>query len=141
MPAIFEHRHIVRPDEIDDYGHANNVRYVAWMQSAAVAHSSAQGWTPERYRELGCGWVARTHFIEYLSPAFAGDEIVIRTWVADFKKVTSTRRYRMLRASDSMMLARAETSWAFVDLARATPRRILPEVGQSFEIVADAGDA
>lgn len=140
MPAIFEHRHIVRPDEIDDLGHANNVRYVAWMQSAAVAHSSAQGWTPERYRDLGCGWVARTHFIEYLAPAFAGDEIVIRTWVADFKKVTSTRRYRMLRAGDGAMLARAETNWAFVDLARALPRRILPEVGAAFEIVGDAGD-
>ena len=43
-------------DEIDEHGHANNVRYVAWMQSAAVAHSSAQGWTPQRYRELGSGW-------------------------------------------------------------------------------------
>ena len=137
MPAIYEHRHVVRPDEIDEHGHANNVRYVAWMQAAAVAHSSAQGWTPERYRELGCGWVARTHFIEYLAPAFAGDELVIRTWVADFKKVTSTRRYRMLRSTDGAGLATAETNWAFIDIARGTPRRIPPEVGEAFEIVAN----
>jgi acyl-CoA thioester hydrolase len=137
MPAVYEHHHVVRSDEIDDYGHANNVRYVAWMQSAAVAHSSAQGWTPERYREAGCGWVARTHFIEYLAPAFAQDEIVIRTWVADFKKVTSARRYRMIRARDGTVLARAETNWAFMDLTRAAPRRIPPEVGEAFEVVRD----
>ncbi|HUG90881.1 MAG TPA: acyl-CoA thioesterase [Planctomycetaceae bacterium] len=136
MPAIYDHRHVVRPDEIDEHGHANNVRYVAWMQSAAIAHSSAQGWTPERYRGLGCGWVARSHSIEYLAPAFAGDELVIRTWVADFRKTTSLRRYRMIRASDGAVLARAETNWAFVDIARAAPRRILPEVGEAFEIVA-----
>jgi acyl-CoA thioester hydrolase len=138
MPAVYEYLHTVRPDEIDEHGHANNVRYIAWMQSAAVAHSSAQGWTPERYRERGCGWVARTHFIEYLAPAFAGDEVLILTWVADFRKVTSLRRYRMTRARDAAVLAMAETNWAFVDIARAAPRRIPPEVGTAFEIVADA---
>ena len=50
-----------RADEIDGQGHANNVAYVQWMQDAAVAHSAAQGWPGERYVELGCGWVVRSH--------------------------------------------------------------------------------
>ncbi len=44
MPAIYEHPHTVGSDEIDPQGHANNVAYVQWLQSAAVAHSAAQGW-------------------------------------------------------------------------------------------------
>ena len=44
MPEIFEYLHTVRDDEADSLGHANNVAYVEWMQSAALAHSAAQGW-------------------------------------------------------------------------------------------------
>ena len=63
MPAIFAHHHRVRTDEIDEQGHVNNLRYLAWMQTAAIAHSAAQGWTGQRYRDLGSGWVVRSHFI------------------------------------------------------------------------------
>ena len=36
MPAIYQHLHTVRADEIDALGHANNVVYVEWMQAAAL---------------------------------------------------------------------------------------------------------
>jgi len=137
MPAIYLHPHIVREDEIDGQGHANNVVYVKWMQDAALAHSSAQGWTPERYRDAGVGWVARSHFIEYLQPAYAGQELVVRTWISDFERVRSTRRYRIERPADGILLARAETSWAFLRRSDGRPIRIPPEVAEAFEVVAE----
>ena len=106
MPEVFEYRRVVGDDEIDELGHANNVAYVAWLQAAAVAHSTAQGWPGTRYRQLGQGWVVRSHTIEYLQPAFAGDPLVVRTSVATMKKVTSLRRYHILRESDEQLLAR-----------------------------------
>lgn len=137
MPAIYLHRHTVSDHEIDGQGHANNVVYVKWMQDAAVAHSSAQGWTPERYRTAGLGWVARSHFIEYRAPAFAGDEILIRTWVADMQRVSSRRQFEILRAADEALLARAETNWAFVRFADHRLMRIPPDVAEAFELVTD----
>lgn len=128
MPAIYHHRHTVLQGEIDSLGHANNVAYVVWMQSAAVAHSQQLGWPGSRYRALGKGWVARAHKIEYVRPAFAGEEIVVETWVADMKKVTSLRRYRIRRAADNTLLAKAETEWAFIDYATGRPVRITQEV-------------
>lgn len=135
MPAVFHWEHTVRDEEIDGQGHANNVAYVQWMQAAAVAHSAAQGWPGARYRQIGCGWVVRRHTIEYLQPAFAGQPIVVRTWVATMKRVSSLRRYQIVRAADQALLARAETLWAFVDYQTGEPRRIPPEVGQAFELV------
>ena len=132
MPEIYYHHHSVEPAEIDDLGHANNV---VWLQAAAVAHSAAQGWPPERYRALGQGWVVRAHAIEYFQPAFAGDRIVVETWVAAMKKVTSLRRYRIVRAGDGRLLATAETNWAFVDLAGGKPVRIPPEIAASFTVI------
>jgi acyl-CoA thioester hydrolase len=135
MPDIFFHSHAIQADEIDELGHANNVAFVAWLQAAAMGHSAAQGWPGPRYQELGQGWVVRSHAIEYLLPAFAGDHVVVETWVATMKKVTSLRRYRIVRRGDGALLATAETNWAFVDRTSFRPVRIPPEVGEAFVVV------
>lgn len=139
MPAILDWTHVVAEADIDELGHANNISYLKWMQSAALAHSASQGWPAEAYAALGCGWVVRSHFIEYLSPALRGDRIVVRTWIADMKKVTSRRRFRILaaRSDGEILLATAETNWAFVDYRSSAPRRIPAEVAGAFEIVSD----
>ncbi|MEZ6045425.1 MAG: acyl-CoA thioesterase [Planctomycetaceae bacterium] len=69
MPPVYEHHLKVQPEEIDGQGHVNNVVYLRWMQDAAVAHSTHQGWSNARYWEAGYGWVVRTHHIEYLKEA------------------------------------------------------------------------
>ena len=135
MPRIFHYPHTVRRDEIDDLGHANNVSYFEWMQAAAVAHSAQQGWTRDRYFEMCNGWVARSHKIEYRQPAFQDDRLVIETWVARMKKATSLRCYRITRQHDDLLLATAETKWAFIDYATRQPMRIPQEIIDSFEQV------
>jgi acyl-CoA thioester hydrolase len=135
MTEVFEYPHTVGDDEIDEQGHANNVAFVAWLQAAAIAHSATLGWTAQRYQELGKGWVVRSHTIEYLRPAMAGDKIIVETHVADMKKVTSTRVYRILRAADRELLAKAETNWAFVDYATGRPTRIVAEIAHAFPLL------
>jgi acyl-CoA thioester hydrolase len=136
MPAILKWTHTVVDADLDGLGHANNISYLKWVQSAALAHSAAQGWSAEAYAQLGCGWVVRTHFIEYLSPALLNDEVVVRTWVADMKKVTSLRRFliQTLRDNQPVILAKAETNWAFIDYRTGFPKRVPPEVSGAFEI-------
>jgi acyl-CoA thioester hydrolase len=135
MPAVYEHRHVVQEAEIDALGHANNLVYLAWMQAAALAHSAIQGWPAERYHALGSGWVVRSHYIEYLRPTFAGEAIVVRTWVAGFRKVTSLRRYKIVRPADDRVLATAETDWAFVNYRTGMPARVPPEISGAFELM------
>jgi len=132
MSAIFEYPHTVADDEIDEFGHANNVAYVAWFQDAAIAHSAAYGWNAARYMALGKGWVARSHKIEYLRPAFLGDEIVVRTCIVRRRRVAYTRAYHIVRKSDGAMLARGETVWAFIDFSTGRPAAIPPEMADAF---------
>jgi acyl-CoA thioester hydrolase len=138
MTAIFDYPHVVNGDDIDELGHANNLSYLRWALAAAVAHSDIRGWPAGAYRELGAGWVVRSHQIDYLRPAFAGDTIIVRTWVADMKKVTSLRRFLIVRNSggNEVLLARAATDWAFIHFATGVPRRIPPEISQAFEVVS-----
>ena len=137
MPAIYHHHHQVLSSEIDELQHANNAVYIHWMQAAAIAHSTAQGWPSQRYWDESWAWVARSHKIEYLQPAHEGDSLVVRTWVADMQRVSSLRRYEFTRPSDSMLIARAETRWAFINLATRKPLRIPVEVQNDFVIVPE----
>jgi len=140
MPDVYCYHHQVLDSEIDELDHANNAAYVNWMQAAAIAHSTAQGWPSQRYWDASYAWVARSHKIDYLQPAVAGDRLVVRTWVADMQRASSLRRYEILRESDSTLLARAETRWAFINLQTRKPVRIPAVVQADFVIVPDAAE-
>jgi acyl-CoA thioester hydrolase len=62
---------------------------------------------------------------------------MVRTWVTNFRKVRSLRRYRFLRVSDQALLAKGETDWVFVDAASGRPRPIPEEVVACFELVSE----
>jgi acyl-CoA thioester hydrolase len=134
---IFSKRFAVPADAIDVQGHVNNLSYVGWMQDLAIEHSEAVGWPMRRYLQLGCGWVVRSHFIEYLRPAFADERLGAHTWVPRFDQRSTPRRYLFVRDSDRSVLARAETSWVFVDLARGRRRPIPPELLDAFDPVPE----
>ena len=136
MTAFFDYPHTVSAEDIDELEHAGNYHYVKWTQHAAIAHSTANGWPTERYFELGAGWVVRSHKILFLKPAFEGDELIIRTWVASARSASSVRMYE-IRKTDGEVLAKAETEWAFVNYEKQRPTRIPADVADCFEVVSD----
>jgi acyl-CoA thioester hydrolase len=123
MPEAYVYPIEVAASAIDANGHANNVEFVRWMQEAAVSHSDTCGGS-EATRAAGATWVIHSHRIDYLKPAFAGDQVEVRTWVADFRRAFSLRRYEFVRTGDGTLLARGETDWVFVDAASGRPRTV-----------------
>jgi acyl-CoA thioester hydrolase len=134
---IFSKRFPIPPDAIDVQGHVGNLAYVGWMQDIAIEHSEVVGWPMSRYLELGAGWVVRSHFIEYLRPAFADEVVGAHTWVPRFDQRSTPRRYLFVRDSDRAVLARAETAWVFVDLTTGRRRPIPPELLAAFDPVPE----
>ncbi|MDR1484678.1 MAG: acyl-CoA thioesterase [Planctomycetaceae bacterium] len=132
MYKIYSYRVKVLESDVDANGHANNVCHLRWMNLAAVEHSRANGWSPERYVELGITWFARRHTIDYLVPAMNGDELEVQTWVCELKVVRSIRKYRFIRISDGVIIGEAETLWAFVNLKTGRPTKIPNEVSDCF---------
>lgn len=118
-------------DSIDENGHVNNVAYVQWMQDIAVEHYSSIGGVTAQGPDAT--WVVREHRIEYFLPAFAGEEIEIKTWVENVRRVRSLRKYEFVRKSDGKVLVRGETDWVFVDVKTGMPRAIPDEVSRVFD--------
>ena len=133
MSPTFQFDITVTPAVVDRNGHVNNVAYIQWMQDAAVSHAGAAGCI-RASTAIGATWVVRTHYIEYLSPAFAGDALTLFTWVANFQKVRSLRKYKVVRLADQTLIARAETDWVFVNAKTGRPMKIPDEVRNTLPV-------
>ncbi|MBN1305928.1 MAG: acyl-CoA thioesterase [Anaerolineales bacterium] len=133
---IFTYQFTIPPETIDENGHVNNVYYLQWMQDMAVRHYQALGGIPVT-EELGATWVVRAHRIEYINPAFLGDEILMRTWIANLRRVRSLRRYDFIRRKDNQILVRGETDWVFMDTASGRPLAIPTQISKLFSFVPD----
>ncbi len=134
--GIYGHDLVVPESAVDQNGHVNNVVYVQWMQDVAVQHAHAVGGT-QATQAVGATWVVRSHRIQYLSPAFAGEELTVLSWVVDFRRVRSLRRYRFVRKRDGTVLAEGETEWIFMDAGTGRPKKIPVEVTRVFPLLAE----
>ncbi len=129
---VYARSFVIPNDVIDENGHVNNVVYVQWMQDIAVEHYTAIGGIEAQGE--GAAWFIRAHRIEYFLPAFAGEEIEIRTWVENIRRVRSLRKYEFVRKSDEKTLVKGETDWIFVDAKTGAPRAIPEEVSKVFAL-------
>ena len=133
-PAIFTYTFTVPESAIDEYGHVNNVIYVQWMQDVTVR----QGESIPKYKQPeNTGWFVREHRIEYLAPAYLSDEIEVRTWLSEMKRVRATRKYEFTRKADGKVIARGGTQWIFVELTTGRPLAIPHEMYALFPVMPD----
>ena len=107
--------------DIDRQGHVNNVAFVRYVQDAAVAHwrSAVPADVQAAYT-----WVVRRHEVEYLRPAFAGEELLLRTWVGEPAGATWERFTEIFRVGVVQPLVTARTVWVLLDAATGRPRRV-----------------
>ena len=116
----------VVPEDIDELNHVNNIVYLRYVQDAASGHWKT---VPQEIASQII-WVARRHEIDYLKPAFLGEELVVKTWVDNFVGVKSIRHCEVMRGEE--VLARSLTHWIALDAQTFRPKRITEEVVQQF---------
>jgi len=136
VTQIYRHDFTVQEDALDENGHVNNLEYLRWILDAAILHADTQGAT-QAARAAGATWLVRSHRIEYLRPAFAGEHISVWTWVSNFRRVQSLRKYKVFRMEDKALLAEGETDWVFVDAQSGRLRSIPKDVMAAFEVLSE----
>lgn len=128
VAAPFIERVKVGAEHLDRFGHTNNVMYLQWLERVAWAHSVSLGLGFDEYQRLGAGCVARRHELDYLAPTFAGDVLLLGTWIHENDgRLTMWRAYQIVRVADNKTVLRGRTQWVCVDLASGKPRRQPPE--------------
>lgn len=124
-------RRIVGPDDIDDFGHVNNVRYVGWANDIAWAHSESLGLSFADYQRIGTGCVVWRHEFDYLAPTVEGDAVDAATWIAE-----NDQRLRLVRAyefrSSGKPLFRGRTTFVAIDMKNGKPARMPKEFAEVY---------
>jgi acyl-CoA thioester hydrolase len=129
---VLERAFRVRHYECDAYGHVNHANYVRYMQEAAFDASAAVGYSIDRYREMGHQWLIRETDITYLRPLTYGDTVIIRTWVDDFRRVRSRRKYELRLQVTGEPVATASTEWIYLNSETLRPATIPPDMVEAF---------
>jgi acyl-CoA thioester hydrolase len=122
----------VAGDDIDAQGHVNNAVYLKWMDRAAYEHSSAIGYDWAAYQRLGAAFVVRRHEVDYLSPGWPDEPIVVATWPGAMKRFTALRHHQIVSRRDGRTLVRAVTTWVYLDLKTGRPARMPVEMIEAF---------
>lgn len=101
---------VVRDEHIDSLGHVNNAVYLQWILEIAGEHwfALASAEDQAKYR-----WVVRRHEIDYLKPAYLGEQLSITTWVDEMGGAQSLRRVQIRRGNDLIM--NSLTKWILID--------------------------
>ena len=108
----------VRIFDVDVFGELRTPVLLRFLWQAASDASTAVGYDLEWYERAGTLWIIRRTRLETLAPVHYRDELTIRTWVSDIRRVRSQREYVVERRGDGAAVARAATDWVYVDLAR-----------------------
>lgn len=130
-PVPFELQIAIADPDIDALGHVNNIIYLRWVQTVAIAHWRSLAPPADQARTL---WLVLRHEIDYKLAAYRTDSIVARTWIGSASRLKFERFTEILRASDRALLAKARTVWCPVDAHTLRPSPISAELRALFSI-------
>ena len=127
--TVFEMTTHVVPADIDELGHVNNTVYLRWVQEVATAHWQAIA-SPDSQASIV--WVVLRHEIDYKTPALAGDEVLLRTWVGMVSRLTFERHTEIRRRPSGQLLSQARTLWCPINTTTGRPQRVTAELRAQF---------
>jgi acyl-CoA thioester hydrolase len=114
----------VRTYECDSYGHVNNANYLNYLEVARYEFLRDVGFDYPAMINAGYGiYVARVE-IDYKKPAFADDELIIKSWSIKKGAVSGIIAQEIWCRGE--LLAKAKVTWAFVD-SNGQPTKVPPQ--------------
>ena len=151
MPLTTELIQRVNYHECDVNQMVRDACYLRTMQEAAFEASAAAGYWDDRYQAMRRIWLIRESAVEFVAPLRYGDQVRVRTWVADFRRVRSRRAYELWGSGlggyaqgspgEEWLAARATTDWVFLDRDTGRPAVIPDEVIAAFFPDEQPGEA
>jgi acyl-CoA thioester hydrolase len=132
VTAVFNRSFRVRLYECDAYGHVNHANYLRYMQEAALDASTAVGYNKEWYDARGRFWLILQTGITYLRSLRFDDTVIVKTWVSDFRRATSRRRYQLHIAGSGELAAEGFSDWVYLDVNSLRPVRVPPDMAAAF---------
>ena len=127
MAKEYHKKITVQTEHLDERNHVNNVVYLQWVQDVSEEH-----WLSKTDQELNSNyfWVVRSHQLNYKKQVFGGDQITIKTYVANFKGPFSERVVEFYKEDE--LVVSSISNWCFLAISDLKPTRIPEEIQELF---------
>lgn len=112
---------------------ATILRYLEYIATEASAHL---GFDHVWYEAHGSAWVVREMSLLLAYAPGIDDELVLATWLSEYRRVQAYREYAVWDARTGRKVARARARWAYIDRYRGTPLRVHDDLLARFPIMS-----
>lgn len=121
-PAAFEFSARIRYSETTHNGVLSLPALIELFQDCSIFHSEQIGFGPERLKAAHKAWVLTHWHVAVDRYPRLNELVTVGTFANRFKTVSAGRNF-YLRDEQGAVIARANSSWGFVDLAAGKPVR------------------
>ncbi len=104
---VYKHKIKVRFRDLDAMGHVSNNVFLVYLEEARVGFREFI--TKEKGKGLDFCSVVASHHIEYLSPIFLGEELIVEVFVSHLTKKSYRFNYKILNPDTGQLKAIAYT--------------------------------
>ena len=125
----------VRFYELDPYNHLNHSAYIQYFETARIELLEEVGFGMEAMKNAGLLIVVAEIRTRFLRSAEGGDELVVETSLAEFKRVSTAWYQRLLRGDE--ILAEQHARGAMTNLA-GRPTRFPEGLIRALQAYAEA---
>lgn len=123
LDYLYETEFTVQPYEADQHNYARPVALLNYLQSAAGVHAARLGVAVSDLRKSGHTWVlSRVHLAMERYPR-GGRTVRVRTWPATRDRLFTVRDFQLFD-TDAVLIGRATTSWAVLNLETRRPVKL-----------------
>ena len=126
----------VDPGEVDRLGHVNNAIYLGWCERVAWEHAERIGTGWDVWERLDRAMAVHAVRLQYLAPAFVGDEVRVANWVVrNDRRLRATRRFQVRHAQAARDLLRGEIDYVCIEISSGRPRRMPAAFLDAFDVL------
>ena len=137
LPEPYIQRITAAREDLDEFGHVNNARYLVWAHETAWAQWEDH--FPQHPRTQFAAWDYGMAIIrsecDYLGHLRTGDAIDCAVWITKSDgKLRDERRYQFRRASDGATVFRARMDLVCFKLTSGRPTRMSPKLAEHYRV-------
>ena len=121
----------IKPSDIDDMNHVNNVVYTRWIQDISIAHWKKNTEGVKGLENLG--WFMRRHEIDFLQQALLNDELEAYTWPEFPKGLKVVRNVVIVNKGTQKIIMKSHTTWVMMNLTTGRPVSMPLEIADLFK--------
>jgi len=133
--STFESELQVRPDDIDMNGHVHNSRYLDYVLAARFDQMErCYNMSMEEFLKRGLSWYVRAAFIKHKRPLHMGDQLTVRTRVAELRSRGVKVEYEIIKRDDGKLSAKGYFDYVMVSQDTGQPQMIDEDIAEKYSV-------